>query len=179
MTRSLTITFLVICATLAACDRKKEGAVEKKDSAVQQDTFVKRTSHLGNSFVVPSLFTTTDKGDTFSLKSPDGQAIIHAIIFTAEGSGTFEEFQAMLASDLVPEKTWKPSQWTPFKLGDGHDAQKRDFVPVGESDQQWRLYAVDGDKFYHAILLNASSPMMTLQGGFYDNIIRSFEGVRE
>jgi hypothetical protein len=53
--------------------------LEEDDAAVQQDTFVRFTSHLGSSFVAPSRWTMTVKGDTFSLKSPDGQAIIHMI----------------------------------------------------------------------------------------------------
>ena len=165
--------------TLGACDRK-QAVVPKKKAVVQQDTYVKVTSHLGNSFVAPSQWTVTDKGDTFSLETPDGQAFIHAIIFRSEGSGSLQEFRETMTSSLLPKTAtgWKPSDWTTIKLGD-HDAQKRDLIPVPESDQQWRLYVVDGGKFYHAVILNASNTAMGLNGGFYENIVRSFEGVRE
>ena len=181
MTRSLTIMCLVICATIGACDRKKkETTVQKNESAVQQDTYVKFTSHLDNSFVAPSQWTSTDKGDTFSLKSPDGAAIIHAIMYTSEGSGTLKEFGETMASGLLPKgaTAWKASDWTTIKLGD-RDAQKRDLIPIPESHQQWRLYVMDGGKFYHAIILNALNDAMTLNGGFYENIVRTFNGVRQ
>jgi hypothetical protein len=172
--KRIAITCLALCLTLSACDRKQ------KESAVQQDTYVKFTSHLGNSFVAPSQWTTTDKGDTFSLKSPDGKAIIHAIMFTAEGSGPLNEFRETMASGLLPKEAtgWKASNWTTIKLGEV-DAGKRELIPVPESHQQWRLYVMDGGKFYHAIVLNASADAMTLNGGFYENIVRTFNGVRQ
>jgi hypothetical protein len=177
VTRSIIILCLTACAALVACDREKD---EKKESAVQTDTYVEFKSHLGNSFVAPSLFTATDKGDTFSLKSPDGRAIIHAIMYTAEGSGSINEFRETMASGLLPDgaTAWKASDWTPIKFRE-HEAQKRDLIAVPESNQQWRLYVVDGGKFYHAIILNASNETMTLNGDFYENIIRSFHGVRQ
>src|SRR5688572_24734048 len=48
--------------------------LEQNESAVQQDTYVEFTSHLDNSFVAPSHWTSTDKGNTFSLQSHDGHA---------------------------------------------------------------------------------------------------------
>jgi hypothetical protein len=164
---------------LGACDRK-EAAVQKKESAVQQDTYVKVTSHLGNSFVAPSQWTTTDKGDTFSLKCPDGQAFIHAIVYTSEGSGTLQQFRETMTSGLLPKTAtaWKPSDWTSIKFGES-DAQKRDLTPVPESDQAWRIYVMDGGRFYHVIVLNASSTAMALNGGFYENVVRSFDGIRQ
>lgn len=145
-----------------------------------QDTYVKHASHPGNSFVAPSQWSTTDSGDTFSLKSPDGQAIIHAIMFTSEGSGSLTEFRERMAAGLLPKNAteWKASDWTAIKLGD-REAQKRNLIPVPESHQQWRLYVVDGGRFYHAIILNASNEAMTLNGGFYENIVRTFDGVRQ
>jgi len=50
---------------------------------------------------------------------------------------------------------------------------------VPESDQAWRIYVLDGGRFYHVIVLNASSTAMALNGGFYENVVRSFEGIRE
>ncbi len=174
MARLLLITCLAVCATMGGCDRAK------KESAVGTDTYVKVTSHLGNSFVTPSQWTTTDKGDTFSLTSPDGQAIIHAIMFTAQGSGSIKEFRQTMASGLLPKEAtaWKASDWTSIKLGE-RDAEKRDLIPVPESHQQWRLYVLDNGRFYYAIVLNASNTAMTLNGGFYENIVRTFNGVRE
>ena len=163
---------IALCLTLSGCNR------ERKVAAVQQDTFVKFTSHLGNSFVAPSQWTATDNGDTYSLKSPDGQAIIHAIMFTAKGSGSIDEFRETMASGLLPKDAtgWSPSSWTTIKFG-SIDAGKRELIPAPPSHQQWRLYVVDGGKFYHAIILNASVEAMTLNGGFYENIVRTFDGI--
>lgn len=145
---------------------------------MKQDTFVKFTSHLGNSFVAPSMWTADDKGDTYSLKSPDQQAIIHAIMFTEKGSGTIDEFKDMLTSGLLPKGAtgWLQSEWSPIKLANA-DAMKRDLVPIPEGNQQWRLYVVHADRFYYAIILNASTPMMQLNGPFYESIVRTFECV--
>ena len=50
---------------------------------------------------------------------------------------------------------------------------------ANEADQQWRLYVLMAGKFYYAIILNASGESMTLNGGFYENIVRTYRGVRE
>ena len=147
---------------------------------MRTDTFVKFTSHLGNSFVAPSKWTASDKGDTFSLKSPDGLAIIHAIMFTAEGSGSLEEFSETMTSGLLPDgvPAWKQSRWTTIKLGE-QQARKRDLIPATASDQQWRLYVVDAGKFYHAIILNASNGAMLINSELYESTVRTFNGVRK
>jgi hypothetical protein len=153
--------------------------MRKKDSAMQSDILVKFTSHLGNSFIAPSQWTATDKGDTLSLRSSDGQASIHSIMYTSEGSGSFQEFREKLVSGLLPEtaSAWKPSNWTSIKLGE-RNAQKRDLIPVPESDHRWRLYVLDVGEFYHAIVFNASDVVMTLNGDFYEDIVRTFEVVQ-
>lgn len=144
------------------------------------DTYIKFTSHLGNSFVAPARWTSVDNGDTFSVKSTDGQAAIHSIMYTAEGSGSITDFRETMASRLLPEGAtrWKETPWTTIGIGE-QEAQKRDLIPVPESHQQWKLFVVDGGKFYHAIIVNASNISMILNGGFFENIVQTFNGVRE
>lgn len=174
MSRCLVISNLVLIAAIAGCNRKEDG------STVQQDKYVKFTSHLGNSFVAPSQWTTSDEGDTFSLKSPDGHAVIHAIVYTSEGSGSLDDFRQTIITGLLPKEAsrWKDSEWTAIKLGDV-EASKRELIPVPSEDHEWRLYVVDGGKYYHAIILNASTTAMSLNGEFYESIIRTFDGNRE
>ena len=174
MSRSLIIVSLVLTSAIAGCTRNEYG------SPVQQDRYVKFTSHLGNSFVAPSQWTTTDEGDSFSLKSPDGHAVIQAIVYACEGSGSLDDFRQTMTTGLLPKEAsrWKDSQWTAIKLGDVK-ASRRELIADPGTDHEWRLYVVDGGKYYHAIILNASTTAMTLNGDFYESIVRTFEGIRE
>lgn len=106
MTRNLTVFLLLLCASVSACGYQEQG------SSRGQDTFVKFTSHLGTSFVAPSKWTTTDQGDTFTLKSQDGLAAITAIAYTKEGSGSLNEFRESMATGLLPKEA---SQWKDSK----------------------------------------------------------------
>ena len=155
-------------------------SMKSTNREVQKCRNVLFTSHLGNSFVAPSIFTQTDKGDTFTLKSPDGQALIYTIMFTAEGSGTLTEFGELMASSLLPKGAtkWHDSKWTAIKFAETV-ANKKELIPIPESHQQWRVYIVDGGKFYHAVILNASNIAMTLNGDFYEKIDCTFKGVKE
>jgi hypothetical protein len=173
MRRLLAIAILVLVAAVAGCN-------DGEGSPVQRDRYIKFTSHLGNSFVAPSQWTTEDEGNTFSLKSPDGHAVIHTIIYTSEGSGSLDDFRQTMTTGLLPKNAshWKDSKWTEIKIGEVQ-ASKRDLVPVPATDHEWRLYVVDGGKYYHAIVLNASTTAMALNGEFYENIVRTFEGLRE
>ena len=147
---------------------------------MQGDRFVKFTSHLGNSFVAPSQWTTEDEGPTFSLKSPDGHAVIHAVVYTSEGSGSLDDFRQTMTAGLLPKDSsrWKDSKWSEIKLGEV-TASKRELIPIPDAEHEWRLYVVDGGKYYHAIVLNASTTAMSLNGEFYESIVCTFEGLRE
>jgi hypothetical protein len=57
---------------------------------------------------------------------------------------------------------------------------RRDLVPIPETaEHRWRVYVVQTGKMYHAIIVQASSLGMKLNGGFYDELVRSFHGIRE
>jgi hypothetical protein len=156
----------------------REGAPQA--DVVKSDRFVKFTSHLGSSFTAPSQWTMSEEGTTFSLKSPDGHAVISAMVFTAEGSGTLEEFRELTASSLLPKNAtgWKDSPWSKIKLRDA-DAWKRELVPAPPGDEEWRVYLLHTGVYYHAVVLHATSVVMPLNGDFYEDIVRSFEGIRE
>src|SRR5262245_53083807 len=127
MSRLLVTAILVFVSATAGC-RGGEG------SAVKGDRFVKFTSHLGNSFVAPSQWTSEDEGPTFSLKSPDGHAVIHAIVYTSEGSGSLDDFRQTMTTGLLPKDSsrWKDSNWSEIKLGEV-TASKRELIPVPDA----------------------------------------------
>jgi hypothetical protein len=173
---SLFILCLAACVVLS-CDGRDGGSPK----GVQQDTAVKFESRIGNSFIAPSQWTAEDKDSIFTLRSHDRHAIIHALTFTAEGSGTIEEFRQLMANNLLPEGTqWEPSEWSTLTLA-GEVAYRRDLVPVPDKDdQRWRLYVLRAGKMYHAIVLNASNVAMTLNGGYYEtDLISTFRPIRE
>jgi hypothetical protein len=171
----LSILCLAACVVLS-CDDRGGGA-----SGVQHDTAVKFESRIGNSFIAPSQWTAEDRGSTFTLRSPDGHAVIHALTFSVEGSGTIEEFRNLMAVNLLPAgATWAPSEWSAITLA-GEAAYRRDLAPVPDKgDQRWRLYVLRAGKMYHAIVLNASKIAMSLNGGFYEtDLISSFHPIRK
>ena len=174
MNRILIIPCLALCATISSCDRKNEEPV------VKRDTYVEFKSHLGNTFVAPSQWTMFDKGDTFALNSPDGQATIMSIMYTAEGSGSLQEFGETMTRGLLPEGAtdWQESDWTTIDI-DGQKVPKRELVPVPESGERSWLYLVGGGKYYYAIVLTASDLAMELNGGFYEKLVQTFKGVRK
>lgn len=179
--RHLQILQILLCAGLtlqAGCSGTPPGG--ERAVPVRSDTFVKFTSHLGSSFTAPSQWTMTDEGSTFSLKSPDGHAVISAMVFTAEGSGSLEDFRELTASTLLPKTAtgWKDSQWSTIKLK-GSDAWKRELVPIPAGDEEWRLYVMGAGPYYHAVVVHATSVVMPLNGEFYEDIVRSFEGINE
>lgn len=145
---------------------------------MSKDTYEKFTSHLGNSFIAPSMFEMYDKGDTFAVNSPDGQASICAIMYTAEGSGSFIEFCGTMAPALLPDEVIK-TDWTTIELGGNTVALKCALTPASELDSKWWFYGVDGGRFYHAISLRVSNLALQLNGDFYENIVRTFSGVSE
>jgi hypothetical protein len=132
------------------------------------------------SFVAPGDWQARDDGDTFTLKSPDGYALIQAFVFTSQGSGTLDDFRATMATGLLPQGAsgWQESEWTTIKLGD-FAASKRELIPIPDTDHRWRLYVMDGGKYYYAINLNASEVVMELNGDFYESVVATFEGIRE
>lgn len=127
------------------------------------------------SFVAPSEWKASDDGDTFTLKSPDGHALIQAFVFTSQGSGTMDEFCATMTASLLPQDAtaWQESKWTPIKLGN-LTGSKRELIPVSDANHRWRLYVLERGKYYYAINLNASEVAMGLNGEFYESVVCTF-----
>lgn len=165
---------LIGCSSNADTDTE-DAMTADNESVVNQDTFVEFKSQLGNTIVYPSQWTPKDKGDAFSLASPDGQAVINALTFTAEGTGTLAEFQDMMVSQIDGDGAIP--KWTDIDIG-GITAQKRQLDSRDEdAESSWRVYVLQNGECYHAIFLNASTLVMDLNGGFYENVIRSFKGI--
>ncbi len=161
--------------------RADGGVLDRAARPARADAYLKFTSYLGNSFTAPSTFTAEDKDKFFfTLTSPDGHVWIHAITFAAHNMGSLRAFGEMMVEDVRPKsvKVWKPSGWSTITLADGRDARKIELVPDAESGRQWRLYIVDGGQLYHAILLAAPDAIMRLDGGRYEDIVRTFDGMR-
>ena len=141
-----------------------------------KDRLVTFRSHLGNSFVAPSEWEAEDKGDTYLLRSPDGNALIQVLTLPVKGGGSIEEFrETILKSHLPPECSgWTPSEWSSVEIGDSH-AICRHLVPIPTSNQEWRVYVLQSGRLYHAIVLTSTAEGMVLDGEFYESIVRSFE----
>ena len=138
-------------------------------------TLVKFTSKLGNSIVHPEHWTTNDKGDAFSVAAPNGQAIINVLTFAVEGTGELSDLQRLMVDYVKGE--WIKSGWTEIEIG-GMAGAKLELEPkLEETDTSWRLYALRNGHCYHAIFLNGLTLVLTLNGGFYEGVIESFEGI--
>ncbi|GAA4468804.1 hypothetical protein [Novipirellula rosea] len=142
---------------------------------MNQDLFIEFKSRLGNSIVHPSQWRTEDNGDSFTLASPDDQAVITALTFTVEGTGAMTDFQSIIESQI--DGDWADSPWNDFIIGDAI-AMRRKLVPSDDSgDTEWLIYTTQRGDCYHALMLNASSLALALNGDFYENIVRSFVGI--
>ena len=85
------------------------------------------------------------------------------------------EFQSIIESQI--DGDWIDSPWMDFGIGDTI-ALRRKLVPSDVSgDSEWLIYTLQRGDCYHALVLNASSLAMSLNGDFYENIIRSFVGI--
>jgi len=143
---------------------------------MERDIHVNATSQLGVTFTVPSRWTTTDEGNTFSLESPDKHAAIHSVMFTAEGSGSLTECGDTIFPGLLPKnaKKWAESEWQPITIGT-LPAMKRELISVPVTDHKWVLYVADSGEFYHAIILHGSKAAMDLNGTYYESLVLTFE----
>jgi hypothetical protein len=179
--RLILLICIVAIGTVFSCKKASEKTAQSASAApnggpVMEGHFDGFRSHLGSTIVCPSDWTSTDKGDTWTLKSPDHHAIITVWTFTVQGSGTMQEFQNTMASSITKEGTWKDSEWTAINIG-GTAAVKRVFEPQdAESQLPCRAYLLQTGDFYSAILLRASDEAMTLNGDFYESIVKSFHG---
>jgi hypothetical protein len=144
------------------------------ESVVKHDMFVEFESRCGNRIVHPSSWAVEDQGDSLQLTSPDGQVRITVLTFTVDGSGSFSDFQNLVVSSL--EGDWQDSSWTHVDIN-GIGAKKKCLSPTDESDSNaWLVYALQTGEYFHAILVRASPLVMELNGGFYEEVARSFKG---
>ncbi len=140
-----------------------------------QDTFIKFQSQIGNTINYPSQWLTEDEGDTFRLWSPDGHAVISVATFTVAGSGSLEEFQETMVSSIKGD--WRRSEATTIDI-DGKAALTLQLDPQDKNgESSWRVYVLRDGDFYHSLVLNASSLVMEVNGGFYEELIRTFKGI--
>ena len=175
-------TTLILLLIVFGCSRgvnpENEVAVKQiHQSGIKTDTTTEFRSRIGNSIVLPSQWTAEDKGDTFILTSPDSYATINIFSFTVEGSGTIADFRELMVAQVPGE--WKESEWEEVDF-DGVPGQKRRLTSVDENaEAAWCVYVLQTGQFYHALILRSWEAMMVLNGGFYEECIRSFKGVSE
>jgi hypothetical protein len=176
--RLIPLNCILVLAVAVSCKKPSAKPAESppSGSAVIQGHFDGFRSHLGSTIVCPSDWNSTDKGDTWTLKSPDHHATISIWTFTVQGSGTMQEFQNTMGSSITKDGAWKNSDWAPIEIG-GASGMKRVFEPEeGNSQLPCRAYLLRTGDFYSAILLRASDEAMTLNGDFYEGMIKSFHG---
>lgn len=101
------------------------------------------------------------------------------LTFTVEGSGSIEDFQETMVNGVLPKEHsgWKPSDWSTVMLGET-TALRRHIVPIQPGEHEWRIYIIKSGGLYHAIVLNATSTVMALNGDFYESIVLTFQGIR-
>lgn len=144
------------------------------DSVVKFDIAVKVESRCGNTIVVPSLWGVEDEGDVLRLTSSDGHARITVLTFTVEGSVTFSEFQDLLLVGLDGE--WEDSVWTDVDIN-GNCAKKKCLYPTDDdAPHAWNVYALRSGEYLHGVLVQAEPLVLRLNGGFYEELVRSFQG---
>jgi hypothetical protein len=146
---------------------------------MEEDHFVEMRSQVGNVLLAPSIWSTEEQGSSWYIRSTDGHAVISVFTYKADGSGSLEDFGNLIATWTLPdgETGWQASSWSPIVLKQ-NTALMRVLTPTSEqSEFRWRVYVIHTGRMYHAIVLNASEPMMFLNGDFYESIIQSFEGI--
>lgn len=133
-------------------------------------------SHFGSSIACPPDWKSTDRGDTWTLQSPDHQATISIWTLPAKGDETLQDFQKTMSDSINKEGAWKSSDWMPVQIG-GVAGVKRTFDPQeGNSQLPCRAYLLRTGPYYTAILVRASDDAMSANGDSYENIVQSFHG---
>lgn len=145
---------------------------------VKIDKFAEFTSSLGMRFVAPSQFTGSEQDTTLTIASPDGHAVIQAMVFTAEGSGTLTDFREMLTANLSPDSVaeWQPSDWIACQVGQ-NKAWRRDLMPLPASGSEWQVFVMQIDEYYYAIILHATEVALRLNATLYEHVVQSFRGI--
>jgi hypothetical protein len=142
---------------------------------VNQDTFVEFTSQIGNTIVIPSQWSQDNDGGRFRLESPDGQALIMGLTSTDDGTGELTEFGDMMVERI--DGDWKDAQWEVTEIGGGN-ARKKKLQPQDEDVEfHWIIYVLRKGQCLHAICLNASPDALFLNEEFYEDLVKTFNGI--
>ena len=145
--------------------------------AVKTDVMVELRSHAGNTIVIPSMWSADDRGDTWNLKSPDGQVVLTIWTFTVEGSGSFDQFRDRVSGEIVKDKAFKPSEWQAITIGERPGFKQYFETLSGEQKEASRLYVIQTGDYYHAMWLRATPIALRLNGLAYEQFIQSFRGI--
>jgi len=136
-------------------------------------------SHLGSTIVCPSRWTQEDNGDTWKITSEDGQATITIWVFRVAATGTMDQFKSMMVDSIMREKKWKKlTEWTGVQIGDDPAWKVRLGSGDDAASESWGVFVLRTGEYYHAIVLATSPTVLRFNGGFYEDVIRSFRGCR-
>src|SRR5262245_18116709 len=113
-----------------------------RTKTMEQIRFEAIRSQIGNELLAPSDGTFDEEGATWYIHSPNNQAVISVFTYTAEGSGSLQDFGSLIAKWMLPENEsdWLETAWSPISLTQG-PAQKRSLtLSSGKSESRWRVY---------------------------------------
>jgi hypothetical protein len=178
MANRLTWLICIFVSALAvSCKKAPDKAAEPAvPQAVAQPYDGRFHSHFGSSIACPADWKSTDKADTWTLKSPDHLATISIWTLPAQNGETLADFQNTMANSITKEGSWKTSQWTPMQIL-GTPGMKRTFDPEEGNEQlPCRAYLLRTGTYYSAILLRVSDEAMSSNGDFYEGLVQSFHG---
>lgn len=168
------IALLFISSCKKAPDKAAETTASTSANTPPQDG--RLHSHFGSSIACPPDWNSTDKGDTWTLKSPDHQATISIWTLPAKGQETLTDFEKTMTDSINKEGAWKSSDWTDVQIS-GTPGVKRTFDPQeGNPQLPCRAYLLRTGAYYTAILLRASDDAMSSNGETYEGIVQSFHG---
>jgi hypothetical protein len=176
--RLIPLISVLALAIVGSCKKAPEKPTDTASSAeTQAPPYDGRFhSHFGSSIACPVDWTSADKGETWTLKSPDHQATISIWTFPVQGSGALENFQNTMTHSIEKEGSWKTSDWTPVQIG-GTPGTKRTFDPQeGSTQLPCRAYLLRTGNYYSAILLRVSDDAISSNGEFYEGLVQSFHG---
>ena len=173
MNRRLFLAVLCPCPPALSCTTSKESP------AMEHDSFVEFESEIGNKLFAPAQWLTEGESTSWYLRSPDNNAAISVFTYTAEGSGSLDEFGDLIAKWSLPdgETDWQKSDWNSIAL-EHCTARVRQLVPVPDASKlRLRVYTAHTGRLYHALVLSVSEIAMDLNGEFYEGIVKTFRGI--
>ena len=120
-----------------------------------------------------------DVNDTWDLSSlfPNDEARETALAELESKIPDYEPFRGKLGEAVRVFAEQRGIGELLLEIG-GMAGAKLELEPkLEETDTSWRLYALRNGDCYHAIFLNGLTLVLTLNGGFYEGVIESFEGI--